>query len=134
MNLDTYSRAQVARFCIEEAAQYGGTSYMLSIAFVLRNRVLAGWGPWIEVARTAAAKRGHVAEPSDVDMRSANIRQFLQRFDDVYSGADEDDLSGGALWYLDSTLPVQDWFKRDVLSDRKEHPMVGQAPPILFFQ
>jgi hypothetical protein len=134
MNLETYARAQVARFCIEEAARFGGVSYMLTIACVLRNRTLAGWGSWIDVVQRAEEKRGCELPTQMVDVRGANIRTFLQKVDEIYSGRDEEDLSNGALWYTDSTQPQRQWFQDEILSNREEHPLVAQAPPLMLFQ
>jgi len=95
MNLETYTRGQVARFAIEEAARHGGVNNMLAVAMVLRNRVMAGWGDWLDVAMTAPAKRASFYPPAIVDYRTGNIRSFLSRMDGIWTGTEED-LTGGA--------------------------------------
>jgi len=133
MNLNTYALAQVARFCIEEAAHYGGISSMLCIACVLRNRVVAGWGYWPDVVQDAPNKRGNPALEQLPDLHTANVRTFLQKVEEIYSGRDEEDLVNGALFYTDINRPQLPWFKENILDRQDEHRRVAQAMPLVFF-
>jgi len=134
MTLDTYIRAQMARFAIEEAEHHGGVTNMLAIAHVLRNRVFAGWGDWIEVVMRAAEKRATVYLPHIPNMQSSNIRALLNRIDDVYTRADETDLTGGALFYCEPDKPLPAWFRKEVLGRPDEHPRCAHIGPVWFFQ
>lgn len=134
MNLDTYSRAQVARFCIEVAAHYGGVNDMLCIAFVLRNRVAAGWGNWLDVLADAPAKSGSAPPGQAPDIRTSNVRSFLQKVEAVISGEDQEDMTNGALFYTDMNQPQREWFQANILDNQQDHRRCAQAPPLLFFQ
>lgn len=138
MTLETYIRAQLARFAIEEGARHGGVNNMLAIAFVLRNRVFAGWGDWVDVVEHAPQKRGtmYLGDHSVLSaaMRTTSVRNLLNRIDEIYSRADIEDITGGALFYLEPSLPIADWFKREVLERPEEHPRVAHIGPVWFFK
>lgn len=134
MTLETYIRAQMARFAIEEGARYGGINNMLAVALVLRNRVFAGWGDWIDVVTRAAEKRGNIGKPDEVNLRTNNARVLLNRIDEVYTKADQTDMTAGALFYIDPGLPLQDWFKREVLEKPEEHPRTAHIGPVWFYK
>ena len=134
MNLDTYIRGQVARFCIEEGARHGGCVNMLAIACCLRNRVYAGMGDWIEVVQAAPKMRATIYPPGPAtDWRDSNVRTFLNRLDAVYSG-EEEDLSATGIFYMDlrTEFQLEEWFKRDVLGKPMEHRKVATVGPIWF--
>ena len=133
MNLETYTRGQVARFAIEEAARHGGVNNMLAVAMVLRNRVMAGWGDWLDVAMTAPAKRASFYPPAIVDYRTGNIRSFLSRMDGIWTGTEED-LTGGALFYVDLDFAVARWFENEIIAQPDEHPRVAHVGPVWFFK
>src|SRR5215471_11302616 len=58
VNLEIYTRAQMARFAIEEGQRHGGIQNMLAVLHVLRNRVFRGWGNWQSVVDKAPEYRG----------------------------------------------------------------------------
>lgn len=134
MTLDTYVRAQMARFAIEEGHEHGGVNNMLAVAHVLRNRVFAGWGDWLEVVTHAAEKRGNLYTPPMPGIRSNNVRILLNRIDDIYTRADQNDLTGGALFYLDPLQPVAEWFKKEVLDRPEDHTRCAHIGPIWFLK
>lgn len=138
MTLETYIRAQMARFAIEEGARHGGITNMLAIAMVLRNRVFAGWGDWIEVVTRAPEKRGTIYKDGGLlasnIMRSSAARLLLNRIDEVYAKQDLEDLTGGALFYVQPDLPIVDWFRREIMERPDDHPRTAHIGPVWFFQ
>lgn len=134
MTLDTYIRAQMARFAIEEGHEYGGVNNMVAIAHVLRNRVFAGWGDWLEVVMRAGEKKGNTHIPPMPPIRSNNVRVLLNRIEDIYTRADANDLTGGALFYADPVLPLADWFRTEVLDRPDDHPRSAHIGPVWFFK
>lgn len=134
MNLDTFTRAKIAEFAIEEGARYGGVNNMLGVAQVLRNRVFAGWGDWLEVAQTAPAKRAVIYPPDIPNIRTGNVRVFLNRLDELYTSEISEDLTGGALFYLDPAYPIVPWFKTEVLDKPDDHPRTAHIGPVWFFK
>lgn len=134
MNLETYIRAQMVRFAIEEGQRHGGVNNMLAILHVLRNRVFAGWGNWGEVVKTAPEKRGTLYPPTATNEQANDVRVLLNRVDEIYSRADTTDLTGGALLYCDQGLPLQEWFVKEVLSRSADHPRSAHIGPVWFFK
>lgn len=136
MTLDTYIKAQLARFAIEEGSRHGGINNMLAVAHVLRNRVFSGWGDWIEVVNGAHARRATVYPYTTPNIRFGFPRHLLGRIDDIYSRVDTEDLTGGALFYVDPSaqLPIPDWFSREVLGNPDEHPRSAHIGPVWFFK
>jgi hypothetical protein len=134
MTIDTFIRGQMARFAIEEGARHGGVMNMLAVAHVLRNRVFAGWGDWGEVIQRAPEKRAVIYPPYMVNLRSSNVRVLLNRIDDVYTRADMEDLTGGALFYFEPGYPLADWFQREVIDKSEDHPRSAHVGPVWFFK
>lgn len=134
MTLDTYIRAQMARLAMEEGMRYGGVNNMLAVAQVLRNRVFAGWGGWLEVVARAGEKRGNLAINEAPNLVSNNARILLNRIDDVYTKADQTDMTGGALFYVDPSLPIAEWFKAEVMDKPDEHQRTAHIGPVWFFK
>lgn len=138
MTLETYIRAQLARFALEEGGRHGGVTNMLAIAMVMRNRVFAGWGDWIEVISRAPEKRGTIYKDGDAIatrmIRSGAARVLLNRIDEVYTRQDLEDLTGGALFYVQPDLPIAMWFQREILERPDDHPRTAHIGPVWFFQ
>lgn len=134
MTIDTYIRAEMARFAIEEGERHGGVNNMLAIAYVLRNRVFAGWGDWVEIIQRAGEKRGTIYTPYVPNIRGINVRTFLNRIDEVYTRADATDFTGGALFYFEPMEPVAEWFKTEILGRQDDHPRTAHIGPVWFFK
>lgn len=135
MNLDTYVKAQMARFAIEEGAQHGGVNNMLAVAQVLRNRVFAGWGDWLEVVERAPEKRAAVLEAEKPNLRTGNVRVLLNRIEEIYSRADLSDMTGGALFYWEPGKgETAKWFQEEVLARAEDHPRVAHIGLVWFFK
>lgn len=134
MNLDTFTRAKIAEFAIEQGARYGGVNNMLGVAQVLRNRVFQGWGDWLEVAQTAPAKCGTIYPKDIPNIRTGNVRVFLNRLDELYTSEISEDLTGGALFYIDPAFPIEPWFKKEVLEAPDDHPRSSHIGPVWFFK
>lgn len=134
MNLDTFTRVKIAEFAIDEGMRYGGVNNMMAVAQVLRNRVFQGWGDWLEVMQTAPAKRGNAYTPQVPNLRTGNVRTFLNRVDEIYLSEISEDLTGGALFYVDPALPIQPWFQTQILNCADEHPRTAHIGPVFFFK
>lgn len=134
MTIDTYIRAQMARFAIEEGARHGGIKNMLAVAHVLRNRVFAGWGDWIEVVQRAPDKRVTDYAPAPLNLRTPDIRILLNKIDEIYTREDVQDLTGGALFYFEPNHPMPVWFQKEVLGRPDDHPRCAHIGPVFFFK
>jgi hypothetical protein len=134
MNIETYVRALVAQFAIQEGQRYGGINNMLGVCHVIRNRVMAGWGDWREVIQHAAEKRGTIYPDELPDIRVASVRALLGRIDEIYARTDLIDLTGGALFYYDPTFPIEKWFKEGILDRPDDHKRVAHIGPVWFYK
>jgi hypothetical protein len=139
MNLETYVRAQMARFAMEEGWHHGGVTNMLAVAHVLRNRVFAGWGDWLEVVVTAPEKRAVIYPPMTAALRSkilrgGNVRALLNHIDEIYTRATVDDMTGGALFYLEPALTTAQWFVQEVIERPDDHPRTAHIGPVWFYK
>jgi Cell Wall Hydrolase len=134
MTPEIFVRAEMAGFCIQEARRFGGINNMLAIAQVLRNRVHAGWGDWSEVVYNAPSVRGAVYAPEKVNLRDSQVRLFLARVDEVYAGAETEDMVDGALYYTEPNKSQTDWFREHILGNLGEHRKVATVGPVWFFE
>lgn len=133
MTLDTYTRAIMVRFAVQEGQRHGGVNNMLAVLHVLRNRVLAGWGDWQEVVESAELRRGTVYPLTKTNVRTNDVRVVLNRVDEIYTKADATDLTGGALFYVDQNFPMEAWFTREILGKPDDHKRVAHIGPVWFF-
>lgn len=133
MTIETYIRAMMVRFAVEEAQHCGGINNMLAVLHVLRNRVMAGWGDWQEVVESAELRRGNIRPLVKPNMRTNDVRIILNRVDEIYTRADTTDLVGGALFYIDQNLPVEEWFTREIIAHPDDHKRVAHVGPVWFF-
>jgi hypothetical protein len=136
MNADTYIKGQIAAYCIREGFDQGGVDNMLAIAFVLRNRVAAGWfgGDWMAVLETADNCRGtEKSLARGLNLREGSIKQFLQQVDDIYSGAAADELTEGALFYAELHHITRPEFVEDIVRNPESHPRVATVGLVAFF-
>jgi hypothetical protein len=136
MNADTYIKMKLAETAIQEGARHGGSDNMVSVAFVMKNRVEAGWygGDWMPVLEQAKERAGTTYPTIAVNLRDPSIRQLLQRIDDIYDGSEDFDLTDKALFYCELHRVDGQWFKQNVLKNREEHPMVATVGPVTFFR
>jgi hypothetical protein len=140
VNADNYIKARLATFCIEECGKDGDTANMLAIAFVLRNRVEAGWhgGDWLRVIEDAPKQRGNIPPPLvGLSLRDYNIKEFLRQIDDVYSGAAENDLTDTddthALYYAVLHTLTDEWFISNIARNHSSHPKIATVGLTSFF-
>lgn len=134
MTVETFIRAEMARFAIEEAERHGGVTNMMAVAHVLRNRVFAGWGDWLEVVQRAPEKRATLYPAYMPNLRSTSVRALLNQIDEVYTRAELNDITGGALFYFQPGLPTAEWFDREVIGRPADHPRCAHIGPIWFFK
>jgi len=135
LNADTFIKGRLAEFCIREGIDAGGVDKMTAIAHVLRNRVDAGWhgGDWMRVLETAAEARGTEPPPLPyLNLRDSSVKLFMQRIDDIYHGAAEDE-TNGALFYADLHNLTNDWFLENVARDPAHHAHVATIGLTTFF-
>jgi hypothetical protein len=135
MTAEQFIKAQLAALAHREGAHHGGIDNMLAVAFVMRNRRLAGWqgGDWMNIISCHEQSAGTIYEKSAPDIRDLTFRTFLQQVDDIFSGFTPDKMTEGALFYAELNN-VTPWFRANVLSNLEMHPRVAQVGPVTLFR
>lgn len=135
MTAEQFIKAELAALAHREAAHHGGIDNMLAVAFVMRNRKIAGWqgGNWMDIITSAELTAGTAYQRTAPDLRDLTFRTFLQQIDDVFSGFTPDKYTEGALFYAELNNPTE-WFTKNVLTDLYNHPRVAQVGPVTFFR
>lgn len=139
MTSEAFIKAQYLLLAWREAHRYGGLDNMLAAAFVIRNRVKAGWhgGDWLEVMGnhySFSAEETPAGAGELPDVRETNFRILMQKIDDVFSGMATDKMTDEALYYAELHNVTREWFAINILKKREEHPMVAQVGPVAFFR
>jgi hypothetical protein len=136
MTPDNYIKARLATFAHDEAQHHGGIDCMLAVAFVVRNRVRAGWrgGNWMEVIESHDEVAATIYQHSAPDLRNINFRLLLAQVDDIYSGLAPDRYTEGALYYCELNHVERQWFKDNVLKDLQTHERCATVGNISFFK
>lgn len=139
MTNEQFIKAQYALLAWREGHRYGGLDNMLAVAYVVRNRVKAGWhgGDWLEVMsnhQNFAAEENPQFAQALPDVRETNCRFLLQRIDDIFNGMAVDKMTDEALYYAELHSITRPWFTINILKKREEHPLVAQVGPVAFFR
>lgn len=137
MTIEAYIRAMLARTAVEHGARYGGVNNMLAVAMTLRNRVFAGWGTWIDVIEGVAKRPTNLNMPLEdaaAVIKSGNGRVLLNQIDQIYSRPDIQDLTDGALFWVNPSFEIAPWFKAEVMDRHQDHKRVAHIGPVWFYQ
>ncbi len=146
MTYESFVKARLVSFVIEEAFTSGGVEPMLAVAQVIANRVHAGWqgGDWLKVIDSAPDYRG-TEQPRNytpLDPRDGNIRELMRRIDEVYHGTADDsnvnieDTNNGkivSLYYAELHNVNREWFTEHISHDHLNHPRLATVGQLTFF-
>jgi hypothetical protein len=136
MNADSFIKARLADYVLDECWRQADVEEMTTIALVIRNRVDAGWrgGDWMAVIEDAPLKRYRdFARSRGVDLREYTVKQFFGRIDDIYSGEFADELTNGAVYYGQLHAVTNKWFMENIARDTTNHPRIAQIGLLSFF-
>lgn len=143
MTIETFIKAELARVSWLEAGHCGGSNNLTAHAFMLRNRVRAGWGTWATVLSNYQQYSPIASEmPAMPDLADTNFRIFLQKIDDIYSGGSPDTFTEGALYSCELNRVTSAWFRDNVLQSRQEdedgtmvavHRLIAQVGQVHFY-
>lgn len=155
MNLDTFQRAKLADFCYREARYTGSLDAMKAIAYVLRNRLKAGWGDgtWLRLIESAHVHAGNDYHNGvEFDASDRLLQMLVRDIDDIAMGIGNDDTRrvvegtvapegtgsaakpAPALYYQFVDLPARDWFVTNIVREPASHPRVAQVGPLMLFR
>lgn len=138
MTYENYIKGQLVRFCVNEAYHEGSSVLVLAIAQVLKNRVDAGWGEWIQVIENAPNYVGTIQpHRPKVEPHEVLFRKILLGIDDIYYGiADDGDVNNDeykSLYYAELHNINRKWFIDNITSDLENHPRVAKVGQFDFF-
>lgn len=114
-----------------------------SVAFVLRNRVNAGWGNWRTVIAAALQYAGNfptLNQPPSIN--DALWRKLLTDVDAIYNNTAPDNVTKAitlegkslpALYYCNLSEPIRVWFKENILDKKEAHKPMGKVGRLTLF-
>jgi spore germination cell wall hydrolase CwlJ-like protein len=138
MTADAFITAQLPLFAWQRG-QTNSQSGMLAAAFVIRNRVRAGWygGAWLDVIAN-----DHLVSANDdsvlddrffPDTREPAFRRLLQSVDSIFDGSEEDPMTKGALYFAELNNVTREWFKTNIIARQEEHWRIAQVGTLTLF-
>jgi spore germination cell wall hydrolase CwlJ-like protein len=134
---DDFSKAMLALVLWREARNQSREG-IRAVGHVIRNRVNAGWGDWIQVI-TAKNQFTSISHPGDPQLTlyprsgDAAYLTILSLVDGIYDGSDAD-LTSGALYYWNpQTSDPQGWFASHIVADPAAHPQVAAIGAHVFY-
>lgn len=150
-----FVKSQLALRAWQDAGK-DGLSGMLAVAFVIRNRVQAGWysGDWIQVLAHhqdwAASEKIYTLDLPDP--RNYAFGALLQEIDGIFSGSREDDVTRTAnesmaaivrfqgqsdtpvaLYYGKLDDELRPWFLDNVSRSHENHKRIASVGTLTFF-
>lgn len=152
MTPEYFIKGQVAEFAWREGSHLGGVDNMLALAFVIRNRVQAGWhgGSWLRVIEHAhesgayemcfcEAGCARCVSTKQPDITDTNFRVLLSHIDDIYSGLMPDRFAHSAkgepaLFYAELNHISREWFRENICRRPEEHERIAQVGLVSFFK
>ena len=136
MIAEEFEKATAALFAWREAGDISANC-MLGVLFVLRNRVLSGWhhGSWVEnVAHAEEHAPGQKTVNTYPDVRDPNFQQVLHFVDEVYDSRRNDNLTGGALWWVRPLkVDPQSEFYKTIMSNPDKYERTGMIGGVAFY-
>lgn len=140
MTTETFTKAQLALLCWRNAPEKN-LNVLKALAFVVRNRVRAGWhgGEWLAVIANDYLY-GYRAlgvpplEQEFPDLRGDTFQRFLWEVDRIYDGSAGDPLSEGALYWAPAGYPLREWFEQKITRQPEEHPRVAQVAQVMLWK
>jgi hypothetical protein len=118
-------------------------------AFIIRNRVNAGWGSWLNMIYKYPDYAGNVAGPVKEfpNLNDSLFRRLLADVDTIYDGTMVDNITTSyapmmrpaigkattALYMADLNKPLTPFFKERILGDKENHRHCGVVGSLTLF-
>jgi hypothetical protein len=137
-----FERGQLAAFGYRQARHTGSLDCIKAVCYVIRNRVVAGWGAgsFISVLANhdqAEGNEGSQTWTPQLDVEDRVLQMIVRDIDDIYFGTAEDQVKRvvqDSLYYQFIDKPLRQWFTDHILLDNKNHPRIAQVGPIALFR
>ena len=153
LNRSDFVTSQLALFAWHEGSRLnpGSLDSQIAIAWIIANRVKAGWGSsdWLKVLEAAPVHAS--CEPSEMmtyampDLWNSGWIKLAQMCTDIYDGTAKDDLtwtpsreglaqnlpgtdqyainqSRPSFFYANLNMPIRSWFIEKIIRKSEDHP------------
>lgn len=144
MNTDNFIKALLVERVWKEDHQ-NSINGLKCAAFLIRNRVNAGWGGWLQMIQRWEDYAGNVSGPfpNYPNGNDPLFRAILTGIDAIYDGSEVDKITQAenpitkkmtiALYMADLNKPLTPFFKERILADKENHKMCGQCGTLFLF-
>lgn len=143
MNQDDYIKAKLIDRVWSEDHQDALHGIKLA-AFIIRNRVNAGWGSWLQMIKNFDNFAGNLRGPDlDINFNDPLFRKVNAAVEDIYSGMEPDDMTSSsdpfsgktttALYFANLNKPLTEFFQTKILGDKENHRHCGQCGSLTLF-
>lgn len=144
MNFASFERGQVAGWAYRKARHTGSLDCIKALAYIVRNRVKAGWGDgtWLWVIENHWTVEGNEtavspkADYKPMDASDRMLQLFVREIDGIYDGSSQDDTKrvvNDALYFQFVDLPPRPWFVENIVERHEHHRRVAGIGTIAFF-
>jgi hypothetical protein len=140
MNLETFQRAQLVAFAIQEAGSSGSVNSMKAVCYCMANRVRAGWhgGGWLDAIEAAPETAAHEPLVPSLSYRITALLGLLREVDDVFYASSEDETRKvvGKCLYWQNILrkDIRPWFVENIVRNPEDHPRRAQVGMIVLYE
>ena len=132
---DDFLKGQLVLYGWRNGKYFGGHLASEAIMHVLGNRQRLGWGSWMDVIATAPSRQATLELIEDVpQVWEPAFSRLLHSVESIFDGSAKD-LSGGALYWFDSSKEVTNpWFKEKILGDLTTHAKCADMNSLMFLR
>ncbi|HEV1286552.1 MAG TPA: hypothetical protein VNU44_14620 [Bryobacteraceae bacterium] len=149
MTGDSFVKSQLALLCWRNAPAGKPFQILQCLAFIVRNRVKAGWmgGDWLSVIANDpvyspydvnghhhAAQADRALLESFPDLRDEVFQKFLWEIDRIYDGSRQDAMTEGAVWWAEIERISRKWFLENIARNQEQHPRVAQVASLTLWR
>jgi Cell Wall Hydrolase len=138
MTTEDFIKALLAILMYREDSS-DGIQGMTAVGLVVRNRVKAGWngGDWCAVmeAHNQFSSMVILGDPNTIrwpETRDPLFLSVLVKTATIFDGT-EPDITDGALYYANLSVPVGAWFLQNIVQNPAAHPRKGTVGQQTFF-
>jgi hypothetical protein len=134
LNISDLQRGALVLFAAREAGPNADLKHMKAIAYVIRNRVRAGWAEnWLAAMEQAEVNRANDLVRYPLNINSRAFQMFTRDIDEIFYGSNQDNdeiaaVCCGAtkeeaplMYWCYIGRPISQWFTENILRKPEEH-------------
>lgn len=142
MDIDSYYKSQLIRYAWFHCNHKDALNGLKAHLFVLCNRFDSGFGSWQSILDTADHYAGNpkITNPAP-NSNDALWMKLLAAIDSIYDGTEPSTATATtidgkvipALYIVDLTEPITDWFRLNILQQREDHHQINVCGRLTLF-